>query len=135
MERAGATLALVDGRTSVADIAAALSGRFRGVRSEEIWGLLGNLGAARLVDTGSADPGRLPPAGQAVAGALGQGAEFTSRAAGRTGPGVSVPLGLLAELTHRCPLHCPYCSNPVQLTAAGDERSEEHTSELQSLRH
>ncbi|PPK67203.1 pyrroloquinoline quinone biosynthesis protein PqqE [Actinokineospora auranticolor] len=25
------------------------------------------------------------------------------------------PLGLLAELTHRCPLHCPYCSNPVEL--------------------
>jgi pyrroloquinoline quinone biosynthesis protein E len=23
------------------------------------------------------------------------------------------PYGLLAELTHRCPLHCPYCSNPV----------------------
>lgn len=23
------------------------------------------------------------------------------------------PLGLLAELTYRCPLHCPYCSNPV----------------------
>jgi pyrroloquinoline quinone biosynthesis protein E len=26
-----------------------------------------------------------------------------------------VPLGLLAELTHRCPLGCPYCSNPVAL--------------------
>src|ERR1700750_374689 len=25
------------------------------------------------------------------------------------------PLGLLAELTHRCPLGCPYCSNPVVL--------------------
>ncbi|MDQ3905368.1 MAG: pyrroloquinoline quinone biosynthesis protein PqqE [Actinomycetota bacterium] len=23
------------------------------------------------------------------------------------------PLGLLAELTYRCPLHCPYCSNPL----------------------
>jgi pyrroloquinoline quinone biosynthesis protein E len=23
------------------------------------------------------------------------------------------PAGLLAELTHRCPLHCEYCSNPV----------------------
>lgn len=27
----------------------------------------------------------------------------------------SPPLGLLAELTHRCPLGCPYCSNPLQL--------------------
>jgi pyrroloquinoline quinone biosynthesis protein E len=25
------------------------------------------------------------------------------------------PLGLLAELTHRCPLGCPYCSNPLKL--------------------
>jgi pyrroloquinoline quinone biosynthesis protein E len=25
------------------------------------------------------------------------------------------PLGLLAELTYRCPLHCPYCSNPTRL--------------------
>ncbi len=24
------------------------------------------------------------------------------------------PYALLAELTHSCPLHCPYCSNPVQ---------------------
>jgi pyrroloquinoline quinone biosynthesis protein E len=31
------------------------------------------------------------------------------------------PLGLLAELTHRCPLGCPYCSNPLVL----DPRSGE----------
>jgi pyrroloquinoline quinone biosynthesis protein E len=31
------------------------------------------------------------------------------------------PLGLLAELTHRCPLQCPYCSNPLTLEGAGGE--------------
>lgn len=31
------------------------------------------------------------------------------------------PIGMLAELTHRCPLHCPYCSNPLEL----DRRSQE----------
>lgn len=31
------------------------------------------------------------------------------------------PLALLAEVTHRCPLHCPYCSNPRELTAAAAE--------------
>lgn len=31
------------------------------------------------------------------------------------------PLALLAELTHRCPLRCPYCSNPVELARAGEE--------------
>lgn len=25
------------------------------------------------------------------------------------------PIAMLAELTHRCPLSCPYCSNPVEL--------------------
>ena len=33
----------------------------------------------------------------------------------------SRPWGLLAELTHRCPLHCPYCSNPLKLVPRGDE--------------
>jgi pyrroloquinoline quinone biosynthesis protein E len=31
------------------------------------------------------------------------------------------PLGLLAELTHRCPLGCPYCSNPLALDARNGE--------------
>jgi len=31
------------------------------------------------------------------------------------------PLALLAELTHRCPLQCPYCSNPVELERSGAE--------------
>jgi pyrroloquinoline quinone biosynthesis protein E len=32
---------------------------------------------------------------------------------------------LLAELTYRCPLHCPYCSNPLGMTGASDELSTE----------
>jgi pyrroloquinoline quinone biosynthesis protein E len=31
------------------------------------------------------------------------------------------PIGLLAELTHRCPLQCPYCSNPLALEGTGAE--------------
>lgn len=31
------------------------------------------------------------------------------------------PLALLAELTHRCPLRCPYCSNPVNLVNRSQE--------------
>jgi len=27
----------------------------------------------------------------------------------------SIPLALVAELTHRCPLHCVYGSNPLEL--------------------
>jgi pyrroloquinoline quinone biosynthesis protein E len=33
------------------------------------------------------------------------------------------PLALIAELTHRCPLHCVYCSNPRELTGRANELS------------
>ena len=32
-------------------------------------------------------------------------------------------MGLIAELTHRCPLQCAYCSNPLALDAPGSELS------------
>lgn len=35
----------------------------------------------------------------------------------------SKPLWLLAELTYRCPLQCPYCSNPVEIAKYNDELS------------
>jgi pyrroloquinoline quinone biosynthesis protein E len=35
--------------------------------------------------------------------------------------GVPPPVSLLAELTHRCPLQCPYCSNPLALEKAAVE--------------
>ncbi len=35
------------------------------------------------------------------------------------------PMAMLAELTHRCPLACPYCSNPLDLTKAAQELSTE----------
>ncbi len=31
------------------------------------------------------------------------------------------PVSLLAELTHRCPLQCPYCSNPLDLERVAGE--------------
>ena len=31
------------------------------------------------------------------------------------------PIGMLAELTHRCPLQCPYCSNPAELSKANTD--------------
>jgi len=35
------------------------------------------------------------------------------------------PLALIAEITHRCPLHCVYCSNPLELAAASAELKTE----------
>ncbi|CAJ0994309.1 PqqA peptide cyclase [Sodalis praecaptivus] len=37
------------------------------------------------------------------------GSALTTEAAAQVNP----PLWLLAELTFRCPLQCPYCSNPL----------------------
>ena len=42
---------------------------------------------------------------------------------------LSNPLALIAEVTHRCPLHCVYCSNPMQLAGTQSELStDEWTS-------
>src|SRR5260370_21544541 len=40
-------------------------------------------------------------------------------------PRIDPPLALLVELTHRCPLRCPYCSNPVALERAASELAEQ----------
>ena len=39
-------------------------------------------------------------------------------------PRIDPPLALLAELTHRCPLSCPYCSNPLDLERRAAELTE-----------
>jgi pyrroloquinoline quinone biosynthesis protein E len=36
---------------------------------------------------------------------------------------IASPFSLIAELTHRCPLHCLYCSNPTALQGAEHELS------------
>jgi pyrroloquinoline quinone biosynthesis protein E len=35
------------------------------------------------------------------------------------------PYALLAEVTYRCPLHCPYCSNPTQTRNNGELTTDE----------
>ena len=37
------------------------------------------------------------------------------------------PYALLAEITYRCPLHCPYCSNPTQGRSDGELTTDEWT--------
>ena len=34
---------------------------------------------------------------------------------------INPPIAMLAELTHRCPLSCPYCSNPLELARQESE--------------
>jgi len=40
------------------------------------------------------------------------------------------PLALIAEITHRCPLHCIYCSNPTELVRAQSEVSTEEWASI-----
>lgn len=48
---------------------------------------------------------------------------------------IKPPFWLLAELTYRCPLHCVFCSNPVELEKVGRELStEQWKSVLQQAR-
>lgn len=44
-----------------------------------------------------------------------------SNSAALTAACARAPVGLLAELTHRCPLQCPYCSNPLELDRVNQE--------------
>jgi pyrroloquinoline quinone biosynthesis protein E len=123
---AAATLALVDGKTNVAHITQALSRRFQGARAEDVLGLLSRLEAAWLVELRPAEPSSPEVAATRPAA---KRASVTRTAPGgprvhappADGASPGLPLGLLAELTHRCPLHCPYCSNPLELTAAAKE--------------
>lgn len=39
--------------------------------------------------------------------------------------GIAPPMGLIAEITHRCPLQCAYCANPLELVAPGRELTTE----------
>jgi pyrroloquinoline quinone biosynthesis protein E len=97
-----------DGRRTVAGIAADLAGAYDEVPLDEVAELVGDLVARRvLVTDGTGHPARCSqgPAAIALPDAAGPAMQ----------PRAPVPVGLLAELTYRCPLRCTYCSNPVNL--------------------
>ncbi|GGX71728.1 coenzyme PQQ synthesis protein E [Tateyamaria omphalii] len=43
---------------------------------------------------------------------------------------IDPPMAMLAELTHRCPLACPYCSNPTELLAKETELSTDAWADI-----
>ena len=47
-----------------------------------------------------------------------------------TSTAVGPPMAMLAELTHRCPLACVYCSNPLELTRVADELSTDEWTDV-----
>ncbi len=112
--------------------AAEVLGLCDGSRSaREIWGRLALEHRApvatverdvRAVLTEFAGRGLVVWAGAAPAPGSAAGSTLAAPAPSLEGaPGALRALGLLAELTHRCPLGCPYCSNPIRARTEGDE--------------
>jgi pyrroloquinoline quinone biosynthesis protein E len=114
-----AVLTLCDGRRSVEEIAAVLAGRYGtaidGVRREVI-DFLDELHTRVLVRAAAGDdPGASLRAAVAVDSAFPAGADPSAiPPQSDAAPTLPRPLGLVAELTYGCPLHCPYCSNRVR---------------------
>jgi PqqA peptide cyclase len=104
-----AVLRLLDGAATVADIAARLAAQFSApleIVARDVTALLQGLADKRLLWDGP--DASAPP---------------LSAKAKSYGAFAGGPAGLLAELTHRCPLQCPYCSNPLELERANTELS------------
>lgn len=117
-ETAGEILLRCDGsRTPAAladDLAREYAGPDRDTLAAQAAGLLNRLLADRLVD----DSGASRPAAPASHPAA---AERAVGGAAPSPPRLPAPLGVLAELTYRCPLQCGYCSNPLELAAYREE--------------
>ena|SRR5271165_1235340 len=103
-----AVLRLCDGRRNLIDIADALARTYLApveAIAKDVVKMLQDLADKRILRDGP-DQFAPPP---------------LSQTAVSYAPFARGPAGLLAELTHRCPLQCPYCSNPLELERATTE--------------
>jgi len=53
------------------------------------------------------------------------GFQLVTKRGEASGQSYGIPLAVLAELTHRCPLQCSYCSNPLELEKSSNELTTE----------
>ncbi|XVU29577.1 pyrroloquinoline quinone biosynthesis protein PqqE [Actinoplanes sp. CA-054009] len=86
-----------DGRRGLPEIVAVLDSLYDGVSAADIDDLITHLASRRLLRDGGATVHARNIAGNRL-----------NRA--------PLPIGMVAELTYRCPLSCGYCSNPVEAT-------------------
>jgi pyrroloquinoline quinone biosynthesis protein E len=113
----GAILGLCDGCRSVRAIVTALRERFPSSADEvarDAQAFLGDLDDRGLLAWNAA-----------AAKVIDSSDELSARPDRVTSSNGDRPLGLLAELTYRCPLGCPYCSNPTNLRHDGSELTTE----------
>lgn len=113
-----AVLELCDGRRTVSAIVAELEERYQNAALEkDVHHLLSRLVERGLLVNDEASIPTLIP----------KRTEERQIQAQPQGSGMDRPLSLIAELTYRCPLRCPYCSNP--LDCGSDRYRQELTTE------
>jgi pyrroloquinoline quinone biosynthesis protein E len=101
-------LRAIDGATRLADLCARLAQQYAApldIITRDVTALLQGLADKRLLRDGTDEFAAPPPSAFATS----------------ISPFAGGPAGLLAELTHRCPLQCPYCSNPLDLERSNAE--------------
>ncbi len=125
-ETAAATVALCDGRNGLAAIGDALAVRYasadRARIDADVRALLTDLHSRGLVEglpwiASSPAPSDAPDPPPDMARQLDEPPSADGTSA------LPTPYTLVAELTHRCALACPYCSNPLALVRGQDELS------------
>jgi PqqA peptide cyclase len=125
-----AILELCDGTRSIPEISRVLGDRYSADVQGDVTEFLEGMVRRDLVLLPGATPaeasGRVAaePLSRLAAPAPSQASVHGPRAA-EAGRRLSAPTTLLAELTYRCPLHCPYCSNPLEMSRAEAELSTE----------
>ncbi|MFF5078522.1 pyrroloquinoline quinone biosynthesis protein PqqE [Actinoplanes sp. NPDC000266] len=88
-----------DGRRGLPEIVAVLASSYDGVEAADVADLVADLADRRLLTDG---------------GAAARARTISGKPLNRT----PLPVGMVAELTYRCPLSCAYCSNPVEVSRA-----------------
>jgi pyrroloquinoline quinone biosynthesis protein E len=91
-----------DGARTVAEVVAALNQQYEDLPAGDVIDLVGDLVTRRLLVDGGA------PADLELA-------------AGKPAADSHLAIGLVVELTYRCPLQCAYCSNPVEIAPRSEE--------------
>ncbi|GAB7180574.1 radical SAM protein [Kitasatospora sp. Ki12] len=99
-DTAAAVLRHCDGRRNARTVTARLAEEYDGVVGAQVDALLADLAERRLLALDGTGAPVLPTTAVAPPG---------------TAVRAPAPLGLIAELTYRCPLQCTYCANPLEL--------------------
>ena len=130
-DTAAAVVALCDGTRTADQIVDELAARYGADRARvaaDVDAFLDDLRARALLEDGEEGTGRRED-GKGIGVKPLEPQTFPSSRLPVNSPAANErPYTLVAELTHRCPLACPYCSNPRELVRGGDEmRTDEWT--------